>query len=148
MSERWKRRRSFFDIVSDYFEQLEDWFESLIEPFERPSWNERECCLEPLCNIFVSPTEVVVTADLPYSESNTIKVQPISDDTIEISAKLRRTVSFDDFGVTHRKGEFSSYKCQLRIPVPVDMEQMEIRFKKGILEVHLPRKRGYRIKVE
>jgi len=134
MSER-RRRRSFFDIVSEYFEQLEDWFESLMEPFERPSWDERECCLEPLC-------------DLPYSESNTIRVEPISDDTIEISAKLRRTVSFDDFGVTHRKGEFSSYKCQLRIPVPVDMEQMEIRFKKGILEVHLPRKRGYRIKVE
>jgi len=142
-----RRRRSFFDIVSEYFEELEDWVSSLMESFERPSWNERECSIEPLCNIFVGPTEVVVTADLPYAETNTIKVEPVSEDAIEITAKLRRPVSFHDFGITHRRGEFSAFKCQLRIPVPVDMEEMEIRFKRGILEVHLPRKRGYRIKV-
>ncbi len=148
MEER-RRKRSFFDIISEYFRELEDWAESLTESLmERPCWNERECIIEPLCNVFVGPTEVIVTADLPYAEANTIKVEPINGETLEITAKLRRTLRFDDFGITHRKGEFSAFKCQLRVPVPVDMENMEIRFKRGILEIHLPRKRGYRITVE
>lgn len=148
MEER-RRRRSFFDIISEYFRELEDWAESFAESLmEKPCWDERECVIEPLCNVFVGPTEVIVTADLPYAEANTIKVEPVDEETLEITAKLRRTLRFDDFGITHRKGEFSAFKCQLRVPVPVDMENMEIRFKRGILEIHLPRKRGYRITVE
>jgi len=84
----------------------------------------------------------VVTADLPYVEPETVKVEAVSEDLIEIVAKMRQKLRFDDFGITHRKGEFSSFRCQARIPVPVDTERMKIYFKRGILEVHLPRKRG------
>ncbi|MCW3985708.1 MAG: hypothetical protein NWE91_04790 [Candidatus Bathyarchaeota archaeon] len=48
----------------------------------------------------------------------------------------------------HQKGEFSTFNCQTHIPVPVDMEKQEAKFKKGILEVRLPRKKGYEIKIE
>jgi len=144
-----RKRRSIFDILGEYFEELESWAERMVESsFERPSWDERERCIEPLCSIFVGPSKVVVTADLPYAEANTVKVEPTSEDAIEIVAKMKRKISFGDFGITHREGEFSTFKCQVRVPVPVDMEQMEIRFKKGILEIHLPRRRTYRINVE
>jgi HSP20 family molecular chaperone IbpA len=89
-----------------------------------------------------------VTVDLPYSEENTVQVKPISKDTIEISAKMKRKVSFDDFGITHYKGEFQKLHCQTRIPVPVYMDRMEVRFKKGILEIHLPRKHEYEIPIK
>jgi HSP20 family molecular chaperone IbpA len=61
---------------------------------------------------------------------------------------MERSVRFADFGITHRKGEFSSFRSRVRIPVPVETERMKIHFKRGILEVHLPRKKGYRIKIE
>lgn len=144
-----RKRRSLFDILGEYFEELESWIERVTESsLERPSWDERECCIEPLCNIFVGPSEVIVTADLPYAEASTVKVEPIGEDAIEIMAKMKRKVSFGDFGITYREGEFSMFRCQTRIPVPVDMERMEIRFKRGILEIHLPRRRTYRISVE
>jgi HSP20 family molecular chaperone IbpA len=149
VSEYSRRRRSIFDIIDEYFESLETWAERVLETvMERPSWNCRTCTMEPLRDIMVTANEVIVTVDLPYAEQNTIEVKPIGKDTIEISAKMRRKISFDDFGITHHRGEFQRFHCQTRIPVPVYMDRMEIRFKRGILEIRLPRKHEYEIPVE
>jgi HSP20 family molecular chaperone IbpA len=144
-----RRRRSIFDIIDEYFENLQEWAERFREALiERPSWNRRACTIEPLRDIMVTPTEVTVTVDLPYAEENTIQVKPTRKDTIEISAKMKQKVRFDDFGITHYEGEFQTLQCQTRIPVPVDMDKMEIRFKKGILEIRMPRKHEYEIPIE
>lgn len=144
-----RRKRSIFDVISEYFEEMEEMAERLEETFvERPSWNCRTCSMEPLRNIIITPTEVIVTVDLPYTEENTVKVNPVDKNTIEISAKIKRKIRFDDFGITHYRGEFQTFHCQTRVPVPVQMEKMEIRSKKGILEIRLPRKREYNIPIE
>jgi HSP20 family molecular chaperone IbpA len=145
-----RRRRSVFEVMNEYVEDLRTWAEEIIESAvaERPSWDVRSCCLEPLCNVFITVDEAIVTADLPNIDPKSIKVEAVSEDSIEIRAKMKRRLRFDDFGITHRRGEFSSFRCQVRIPVPADMEQMEIDFKRGVLEVRLPRKKGYEIKIE
>ena len=104
--------------------------------------------LEPLCSVFVSADEVVVTADLPNIDPKNIKVEAAGEDLIEITAKMKKKLHFEDFGITHRQGEFSAFRCQTRIPVPVNIKKMKTQFKRGILEVHLPRKKGYRIRIE
>lgn len=136
--------------MSDYVEDFKTWAEEMMESAtsERPSWDIESCSLEPLCNIFVTTKEVVVTADLPYTEPKTVRVEAIGEDLIEIEAKMKRKVHFDDFGITHREGEFSSFRCQTRIPVPIKPELMKISLKHGILEIRLPRKKGYEIKVK
>ncbi len=144
-----RRRRSIFDIIDEYFESLEERVKRSGETLiERPSWNQKTCTVEPLRDIMVTPTEIIVTVDLPYAEESTIRVKPIDKDTLEILAKMRRKIRFDDFGITHYEGEFQTFQCQTRIPVPVYMEKMEIRFKKGFLEIRLPRKHEYEISRE
>lgn len=64
--------------------------------------------LEPLCDIFVAADEMVATAYLPYTEPQTMKVEAVSEDLIEIAAKIKQKLRFDDFGITHRKGKFLS----------------------------------------
>jgi len=149
MSER-QRRRSIFDLIKEYIEDVEALAEEFLEPTfaERPSWDVKSCCLEPLCSVFVAPDEVIVTADLPNINPDTIKVKPISADALEIRAEMKRKIRFDEFGITHRKGEFQFFRCQTGIPVRVNMDRIKTEFKRGILEVHLPREKGYRIKVE
>lgn len=136
------------DLINDYIEEFEILSEEMGRVFERPSWDARSCCIEPLCSVFVAPDEVVVTADLPNTRPDTIKVEQVDHDTLEIRAEMKRKVSFEEFGIAHRKGEFSFFHCQTRIPVAVDAKRMKTQFKRGILEVHLPRKKGYRMKVE
>ena len=136
-----RRKRSIFEIINEYFENLEEWTERLREAsIEKPSWNHRACTMEPLRDIMVTPTEVIVTVDLPFAEENTIMVKSIGRDTIEILAKMKRKIRLNDFGITHYKGEFQTLHCRTRIPVPVYTDKMEVHFKKGILEIHLSRK--------
>ncbi len=146
---RERKRRSIFDIMQDYMEELERAADEFFgSAFERPSWDTESSSFEPLWSIFVTADEVVVTADLPYAIPKTVKVEAVGENLIEITAEMKCKRCFEDFGVTHRKGEFSSFRGQIRIPVPVAPEKAKVHFKRGIVEVHLPRKRGYRIKVE
>lgn len=147
MAER--RKRFIFDLIEEYFESLEEWLDRLRESLmESPSWNCETCTIEPLSDVTITGDEVKVTVDLPYADEQTIKVTPAGRDLIEVSAKMKRTVSFDDFGITHHSGEFHMYRCQVHIPVPVYMDKMQVKFKKGILEIKLPRKREYEIPIE
>jgi len=144
-----KRKRSIMDILDNYFDELEEEFERWRETLiERPSWNQKACTMEPLRHLRVTPTEVIVTVDLPLTKENSIQVKPVDKSTIEILARMKRKIRFADFGITHHKGEFQKLHCHLRVPVPVYMEKMELRFKKGILEIRLPRKHEYTIPVE
>ncbi|MCK5563558.1 hypothetical protein KAI30_05230, partial [Candidatus Bathyarchaeota archaeon] len=108
-----RRRRSIFEVMNEYMEDFRTWAEEIIESAtaERPSWDIRSCCLEPLCNVFITIDEAIVTADLPNTDPKNIKVEAVSEDSIEIRAKMKRTLRFDDFGITHRRGEFSSFRC-------------------------------------
>jgi HSP20 family molecular chaperone IbpA len=144
-----RKKRSIFDVIDEYFDDLEEWAERFRETLvERPSWNQKACTIEPLRDMMVTPTEVIVTVDLPFAEENTIQVKPVDKNTIQISANMKRKIRFGDFGITHYRGEFQKLHCQTRIPVSVHMDKMKIRFKKGILEIRLPRKHEYEIPIE
>ncbi|HIE14341.1 TPA: Hsp20/alpha crystallin family protein [Candidatus Bathyarchaeota archaeon] len=141
------RRRSIFDRIREYLDEFERATEEAFSVFEQPSWDVESKCLRPLFNISVTSREVVVTADLPYADPKTLRIESL-DDQIEITAKMKVKLRFEDFGVSHRQGEFSSFHCRIPLPVPVDASRARASFKKGILEVRLPRRRGYRIRVE
>lgn len=136
--------------MDEYMEELrrraDEFFESAFP--ERPRWDVESHSLEPLSSVYVAADEVVVTADLPYTKPETVVVEAVREDLIEITAEMRGRLRFHDFGVAHRDGDFNRLRCQARIPVPVDTGRMKIQFKRGIIEIHLPRKKGYRIKVE
>ena len=136
-----KKKHSISEMIDEYFRNLDKWTEQFEESLvQRPSWNLKACTIEPLREILVTPTEVIVTVDLPYTEKNAVKVKPVNKTSLEITAKMKRKIRLDELGMTHCKGEFQKFHCHIRIPVSVKMDQMETQFKRGILEIHLPRK--------
>jgi len=144
-----RRRRSIFDLMREYMEEIEDLADEMFERLmERPSWDVGSQSLEPLCDVLVRSDRVIVTADLPKVDPDSIRISGISDDMIEITARMRVKVNFEDLGVTHRRGEFTCFSCRVPLPVPVDINKAKASFKRGILEVILPRKMGYEIRVE
>jgi HSP20 family molecular chaperone IbpA len=141
------RKRSIFDIMSEHMEDFDALADELMESTfpEGPSWNTETCCLQALSNVFVTSREVIVTADLPNIEPETVKVKAVNETLIEITAKMKKKVRFADLGVYHRQGEFSSLHCQDRVDVAFDAEKMKISFMGGVLEVRFPRKRIHEI---
>ena len=142
MSEK-REKPSTFDMMEKYLEEIE----ALADEFmasafsEGPSWNTETCCLQALSNVFITSREVIVTADLPNIEPETVKVEAVDENLIEITAKMKKKVRFADFGIYHRQGEFSFLRCQGRVHVAFDAEKMKISCKGGILEVRFPRKK-------
>ncbi|MEM1586721.1 MAG: Hsp20/alpha crystallin family protein [Candidatus Bathyarchaeia archaeon] len=144
-----RRRRPIFDILREYIDEIESLTDEVIERFaEKPSWDISSQSIEPLCDVYVGHDKIIVTADLPRADPESIRISSIRDDLIEITAKMRVKVRFEDLGITHRKGEFTCFCCRVPLPVPVDISKAKARFIKGILEITLPRKRGYEIKIE
>ncbi len=145
-----QRKRSIFDTMNKYMEEFKTLADELVESTfsEGPSWNTETCCLQALSNVFITPREVIVTADLPNIDPETVKVEAIDENLIEITAKMKKKVRFADLGIYHRQGEFSSLRCQGRVHVAIDAEKMKISCKGGILEVRFPRKKRYKIKGE
>jgi HSP20 family molecular chaperone IbpA len=142
MSEK-QRKRSILDVMNEYMEEFETLADELVESAfpEGPSWNTETCCLQALSNVSVTSREVIVTADLPNIEPETVKVEAVDENLIEITAKMKKKVRFADLGIYHRQGEFSFLRCQGRIHVAFDAEKMKISCKGGILEVRFPRKK-------
>lgn len=142
MSEK-QRRRSIFDVMGEYMDEFETLADEIMESAfpEGPSWNCDTCCLNALCNVFITSREAIVTADLPNIEPETVKVEVLDKNLIEITAEMKKKVRFSDLGIYHRQGEFSSLRCQVRIPITVDTTQMKLSYQGGILEVRFPRKK-------
>ena len=130
--------------MGEYTDEFYAFADELIEPAfpEGPSWNTETCCLQALSNVFVTSREVIVTADLPNIEPETLKVEAPDETLIDITAKLKTQVRFADLGIGHRQGEFSFLHCQDRSQVAFDAEKMKISFTGGIIEVRFPRKKS------
>jgi HSP20 family molecular chaperone IbpA len=146
MSEK-REKSSSFDAMEKYLEEIGALAEEVMACAfpEGPSWNKKTCCLHALSNVFITPREVIVTADLPNIEPETVEVKAVNENLIEITAKMKKKVRFEDFGICHRQGEFSSLRCQGRLHVAIDTEKMEIFHEGGILEVRFPRKKIHKI---
>jgi HSP20 family molecular chaperone IbpA len=142
MSEK-QKKSSIFDTINEYIEDFEALADELMASAfpEGPSWNTETCCLQALSNVFITRREVIVTADLPNIEPETVKVEAVDENLIEITAKMKKKVRFADLGIYHRQGEFSFLRCQDRIHVAFDAEKMKISCKGGIVEVRFPRKK-------
>jgi HSP20 family molecular chaperone IbpA len=141
MSEK-PRKRSIFDIMGEYTEEFDSLTDELLESAfpEGPSWNTEKCCLEALSNVFVTSREVIVTADMPNIDPETVKVETADKNVIQITAKMNKILRFSNLGMPHMQGEFSALRCQDQIQVAIDTEKMRISFIGGILEVRFPRK--------
>lgn len=134
-----KKRRSPKRIDKSLY-VLEEWMEQTEEILaQRPSWNLKNCTMEPLREIGMTATEVIMTVDLPFTLENTVQVRP-TDNSLEILAQMKRKLHLHELGVSHHIGEIQKFHCHVQIPVPVKMDRMSIKYKKGILEIHIPRK--------
>lgn len=138
-----ERRRSLLRMLLEYVEELERAAEEALESFfvERPAWDVRRSCIEPLMDVFVGPDEVIITMDMPLVKPETIRVRPVEEGLIEVVAEMKKAIRPRDLGVVHIDGEIREMRARARVPVPVETKSLRFVFRKGILEVRLPRRR-------
>jgi HSP20 family protein len=143
-----RRRRSIFEYIDELRSRFEELFNEFEERFERPMSNFEKRCLEPLTEIKETPSEIIVTVDLPCVRKEDVKLHA-TENMLTIEALMYRKIKFDKLKAIYHKTEFQSYHKTVRLPSLVDPENARARFKHGILEVRLPKKyKAYDIKID
>jgi len=122
-------------------------FEEYEEAF-RTMWDALEGSLEPLAQVEESEKMIRATVDLPLVRKQDIKIK-VTDDILDIEAKLNRCVTFDRWGTVQRRCEFRLFHKNIHLPAPVTTVGAKATFKKGLLVVDLPKTvTEHEIKVE
>lgn len=123
----------------DIFDWLDEEIDSMFKEIEFPSWNIQRKCLEPLIQIREGDKEIIITADLPCVEREDIEVSSIGN-SIEIKAKMRKAVKFSRWGTIQKDIGFESFHRVIDLPIDTVPEKIRAKFRKGILEIRVPKK--------
>ncbi len=132
-----RRRRGSSDIVGRPLKCIEKRTDDVFGA----GWDEVACCIQPLSNVTVGSEELTITVDLPLADEGEVAVKVCGKRSVEVYARTKHTVRFDDLGIKHRTGEFTCYRAMLDLPEAVDATKLTYEMKRGILEIRLPRSR-------
>lgn len=143
-----RRRRPWdlFEFVAGLRSEIDRW---LSDAFYRAGlW--RPGYFEPYVDVLETPTEVIVTAELPGVEKKDIKLN-VTEDALELSAELKVERAEEHPGVIRRERRVGKFYRSLSLPCKVKPEGAKAKYVNGVLEVRLPKAevgRGFEVKVE
>jgi HSP20 family protein len=144
----WRRRKPWdvFEFAADLRSELD---RMLSEAFYR-SGLIRPSYFEPYVDIYETPTEVLVTAELPGIKKKDIKLN-VMEDRVEISAEAREELEEERPGVVRRERRMGRFYRSLTLPCKVKPEGAKAKYVDGVLELRLPKaeaRRGREVKIE
>jgi HSP20 family protein len=94
--------------------------------------------LAPDVDVNETDTEVRVTAELPGVSEQDIEVS-LREDVLTIRAEKRQERQEERRGVHVSERAYGTFQRELRLPVPVNPDQVQARFENGVLTVTLPK---------
>ncbi|MCP8313191.1 MAG: Hsp20/alpha crystallin family protein [archaeon] len=120
---------------------IDEFFEQAYDELMRPSWDAIGKCLVPLINIQDKEGEIVVTVDLPCVESREDIDLNVTEDNLEIIARMKEAIRWERWGTSQRHLEFKTFRKSIRLPEKVNPEGSRAMFRNGVLKVSLPKVR-------
>jgi HSP20 family protein len=96
----------------------------------------------------VTAEEVVLTVDLPYVEREAVQLK-VNEDSVDISAELRKPIRYDRWGTIQRGCEFKRFSVMIPLPTEVDPDGAKAKLRDGVLAVELSKKaKGSTVKID
>jgi HSP20 family protein len=102
--------------------------------------------VEPLYEVVDAGDKVLVRVDLPKASKEAVEVSIVGRRLV-VRASLREPLRLCDVPY-YARCEVSGYRLELELPPDVDAESAQATFRSGYLEVTIPRRRSFRVKVE
>jgi HSP20 family protein len=135
--ERWRPR-----LMTSPLRELARMERDMAEMFGRflPAfpWTEREGMWMPAVDMVDEKDEVVVKADLPGLEEKDIEVT-VENSTLTIRGERTEAKEEKKEDYYYAERSSGSFLRSLSLPTAVEADKVKATFKKGVLEVHLPK---------
>lgn len=135
--ERWRPRlmeRSPFRELARLEREMGEWFDR----FPEWPWGERGRAWAPAIDMVDHKDEIVLRADLPGLEEKDIEVT-VEDGTVTIRGERREEKEEKRTDYYYSERTYGVFARTVALPTTVDRERVKATFKKGVLEVHLPK---------
>jgi len=133
-----RRKRTIFDEFDETEKRMEEFYRrvnSLLEPM----WDVPAQTLKPLYEVRQTRDMIKILVDLPYVEREAVQLK-VNDDSVDISAELRKPIRYDRWGTIQRRCEFKQFSVTIPLPTEVDPDRAKAKLKDGVLAVELPKK--------
>jgi HSP20 family protein len=126
-------RRPFRDLP-----RMEREMEDLFGRFEWPWRTERGSA--PTIDMVDAKDEIVLRADLPGLDDKSIDVT-VQDGAVTISGERKEEKEEKKEDYYYAERTYGAFSRTVMLPTGVDADKVKATFKKGVLEVHLPKSR-------
>jgi HSP20 family protein len=136
-------RRPFTDVAR-WERDMERMFDDFWGRRMRPWWPERwsmPAVLEispPAVDLFEEKDEIVVKAELPGMDKDSIQVN-ITDHTLTIKGEKKKEEEVKEENYYRSERSYGSFVRTLELPADVHSDKAKASFKNGVLEVRLPK---------
>ncbi len=128
------------------FEKLESYFDNFFHnPFSfmsRPSWDGFDFPMmegmSPTVDIFEEKDKMIIKAELPGINKEDLDVS-ITENTVTISGEKKQEEKVERKDYHREERRYGSFCRRFRLPEDVDADKAEASFKKGVLEIRLPK---------
>lgn len=116
-------RREMDRIFDDFFDGL-------------PTRSARSSAIMPVVDVDETDREMIVTAELPGVSDKDIEVS-LAGDVLTIKGEKKTEKEDKDRGYSERR--YGSFTRSLRLPFEVKDEEVEAKFKDGVLSIRVPK---------
>ncbi|GIM46254.1 heat-shock protein Hsp20 [Collibacillus ludicampi] len=93
----------------------------------------------PKTDIHETPTEVIITAEIPGVEKKDDVKITVHEDHIHLSGKVERVTEQHEENIHRQERFYGHFSRTLSLPSPVDEAGAKASYKNGILEIRLPK---------
>ena len=109
-------------------------------------WGLPEGIWFPAVDVVERPDEVVVEVELPGVDPDQVDLE-VDDHQLRIRGHVRREVEAEEGGILRSERRYGSFSRIIALPADVDPERADARYRRGVLEVRLPKKEQARRRI-
>jgi HSP20 family protein len=130
-------REDYFDPFVTFRREMDRMFDHLFDGFPGRAGNGSGA-IAPAMDLDETDKEMVITAELPGVTDKDIEVS-LTGDVLTIRGEKKTETEEKKGGAYYTERRYGSFARSLRLPFEVKDEQVDAKFKDGVLMIRLPK---------
>ena len=118
--------------------RMDDIFEDFLHGFDLQPFESRLGVFSPNIDVIENEKEIRISAELPGMEEKDIEVS-LNKDSLSIKGEKREEKEDKGKGYYRMERSYGSFSRTIPVPVEVETDKVEAKFKKGVLNITLPK---------
>ncbi len=118
--------------------RMDNIFEDFLHGFDLQPFESRLGVFSPNIDVVETDKEIRISAELPGMEEKDIEVS-LNKDTLTIGGEKKEEKEDKDKGYYRMERSYGSFSRTIAVPIEVETDKIEAKFKKGVLNITLPK---------